>query len=114
MVEMKHQEDVFDRQKKQTLSGIDHSKKGSFDKPIDDLMMYINALPDYFTTSSCSGRIIVFSEGDKKKQGCRWLLTSHETVNAADVIKAIQNEQPNNGSDTQVEGVSEYEQLVSL
>ena len=88
---MKGLEDIFDRQKKQTLSGIDHSKKGSFDKPIHDLMVYINALPDYFTTSSCSGRIIVFSEGTTKKKGCRWLLTSHEIVNPDDVIKAIQS-----------------------
>merc|ERR1712168_531768 len=108
MVKMKGQEDVFDRQKKQTLSGIDHSKKGSFDKPIDDLMMYINAHEDYFTTSSCSGRIIVFSEGDEKKKGCRWLLTSHQTVKADDVIEAIQNERCNDSNVRKVEETNRY------
>merc|ERR1712168_387655 len=108
MVKMKGQEDVFDRQKKLTLSGIDHSKKGSFAKPIDDLMMYINAHEDYFTTSSCSGRIIVFSEGDEKKKGCRWLLTSHETVKADDVIETIQNEWCNDSNAGKVEETNRY------
>ena len=54
--------DVFDKQKKESLTGLDHSKKGTFDAPIHDLIVYINSLNDFFTTSSCSGRIIVFTE----------------------------------------------------
>ena len=54
--------DVFDQQKKESLTGLDHSKKGTFDAPIHDLIDYINSLNDFFTTSSCSGRIIVFTE----------------------------------------------------
>ena len=85
-------EDVFDRQKKQTLGGIDQSKKGSFDVAIHDLMVYLNNLDDYFTTSSCSGRIIVFSEGEKKK-GCKWLLTSHDTVEPQRVVETLKTQQ---------------------
>lgn len=54
--------DVFDKQKAQSLEGIDHSKKGSFDAPIHDLIVLINTQKDFFTTSSCSGRILVFTE----------------------------------------------------
>lgn len=44
------------------LSQVDLSKKGSIDEQIMDLVQYINAKDNYFTTSSCSGRISVFSE----------------------------------------------------
>ena len=57
---------VFDKQKEQSLKGIDHSKKGSFDAPIHDLIVYINSHQDYFTTSSCSGRIHIFVEVNKQ------------------------------------------------
>ena len=53
---------VFDKQKEQSLKGIDHSKKGSFDAPIHDLIVFINSHKDFFTTSSCSGRIHIFVE----------------------------------------------------
>lgn len=49
----------FMQQKEQCLSGVDLSRKGSVDAPILDLVNFINAQPDFFTTSSCSGRIIV-------------------------------------------------------
>ena len=52
---------VFDRQKKQTLEGDDQSRKGSIDAPIVDLINFINEHNDFFTTSSCSGRISVGS-----------------------------------------------------
>ena len=47
------------QQKEQCLSGVDLSRKGSVDAPILDLVNFINAQPDFFTTSSCSGRTIV-------------------------------------------------------
>ena len=50
----------FDRQKIAALSGVDLSRKGSIDAPIEELIHYINSQKHYFTTSSCSGRIIVF------------------------------------------------------
>lgn len=54
--------DEFEKQKHRSLSQVDLSKKGSIDEQIVDLVRHINSLPDYFTTSSCSGRICVFSE----------------------------------------------------
>lgn len=52
--------DQFLRQKNQCLSGTDLSRKGSVDSPIFDIVAFINEQPGFFTTSSCSGRIIMF------------------------------------------------------
>ena len=56
----------FDRRKAKALAEIDahvdKSPKGSIDAPIRDLITYMNALPDLYTTSSCSGRIAIFSD----------------------------------------------------
>ena len=52
----------FEMQKEKSLSQADLSKKGSIDEHILELVQYINGLDNYFTTSSCSGRICVFSE----------------------------------------------------
>jgi len=57
--------------------GIDKSPKGSVDPPIQPLVDCLNQLPQYATTSSCSGRIVLFSEG---KGVGEWLFVSHDVV----------------------------------
>ncbi|KAJ8319126.1 hypothetical protein KUTeg_004217 [Tegillarca granosa] len=94
--------DVFVKQKANALNGVDLSRKGSVDAPIQPLIEYINNESDYFTTSSCSGRIIVFddvkptdpsSKGDHdiyvKKKGCKWLFTSHDMVAHQEVVSSL-------------------------
>ena len=54
--------EVFKRQKKLCLSGIDNSRKGSIDEAIVNLVCFINGQSNYFTLSSCSGRIHLFEE----------------------------------------------------
>lgn len=51
----------FKNIKKQILEASDLSKKGSIDEPVRDLVNYINELDDYVTTSSCSGRAILYT-----------------------------------------------------
>lgn len=83
----------------------DASPKGSVDTPIIPLITEINTLPQFVTTSSCSGRISVYLEGSKddghvdesavlaeggvkatvagtggKGGGGRWLYVSHDPV----------------------------------
>jgi len=53
---------VFRKQKLSCLSKIDLSKKRSIDKAISDLVVFINSCDQYFTTSSCSGRIYTYEE----------------------------------------------------
>ena len=59
---------AFNKQKESCLSQVDLSKKGSIDDQIIDLVQYINAQENFFTTSSCSGRISVFSEVSEIKE----------------------------------------------
>lgn len=67
----------FEKQKHAVLSKIDKSKKGSIDDRILDLIQIINSKDNYYTTSSCSGRIVVIRFG-KRKNDCEWLFMSHD------------------------------------
>lgn len=51
----------FKNVKKQILERNDLSRKGSVDESIADLVQYINNKENYVTTSSCSGRAILFT-----------------------------------------------------
>ncbi|XP_052071987.1 tRNA wybutosine-synthesizing protein 3 homolog [Mytilus californianus] len=89
--------EIFEKQKKSAVSGVDFSRKGSIDVKIIDLSLFINNQRDYFTTSSCSGRIILFDdsvgESDKvtNKQGCRWLFTSHDLVDKSQMMPVLED-----------------------
>ena len=52
----------FDREKERALTGVDLSRKGSIDARIHLLVTLLNGSNDFFTTSSCSGRIIIFDD----------------------------------------------------
>ncbi|KAI8393757.1 tRNA wybutosine-synthesizing protein [Radiomyces spectabilis] len=68
----------------------DKSPKGFVDAPILDLIHIINEHPDYYTTSSCSGRIAIYCEGlekaesedtlEKTTKGGTWLYVTHDPV----------------------------------
>lgn len=64
------------------LKKADKSKKGSIDRKIQSLVNAINKKKDYFTTSSCSGRIVLFDSGKGKKNEGEWLFVSHDLINA--------------------------------
>jgi tRNA(Phe) wybutosine-synthesizing methylase Tyw3 len=53
---------IFSNQKQAAFAGQDLSRKGSVDEPIKELVDFINSLASYFTTSSCSGRIVVLAD----------------------------------------------------
>ncbi|PIN88066.1 hypothetical protein COV12_00470 [Candidatus Woesearchaeota archaeon CG10_big_fil_rev_8_21_14_0_10_32_24] len=57
----------------------DKSKKGFIDQYAIPIIETINALENYYTTSSCSGRIY-FWQGDGKKCNTEWLRVSHELI----------------------------------
>lgn len=64
----------------------DLSPKGSVDVGIKTLISELNASPDYVTTSSCSGRVVIYLEGAKgAKGGGRWLFTSHNPIDLSDL-----------------------------
>ncbi|KAK5115441.1 hypothetical protein LTR85_009901 [Meristemomyces frigidus] len=67
----------------------DLSPKGSVDERIRELISEINASLEYVTTSSCAGRMAVYLEGARgAKGGGKWLFTSHDPVDFADLTAA--------------------------
>ncbi len=79
--------EVFLRDKENFLKKPDKSRKKSLDEKIVGLIMEINKIPYYYTTSSCSGRIMVFQPGEKKHE-TKWLFVSHDLVDG-DKVKEI-------------------------
>jgi tRNA wybutosine-synthesizing protein 3 len=78
----------FAQQKEQVLARKDKSRKGSIDRKIRSLVGIINSQAEYYTSSSCAGRILLFEPG-KKKNEMNWLLVRHARVACSGVIKAI-------------------------
>lgn len=86
--------DTFQQWKNQCLNKSDFSKKGSVDEDISHIVSFINSHDKYFTTSSCSGRIILFDGvsdcPDVQKQNCSWLFVTHQKCQQEDVVKGLE------------------------
>jgi tRNA wybutosine-synthesizing protein 3 len=86
----------FETQKNKTLSKADYSKKGSIDKEIEPFLNKVNSLPNYYTTSSCAGRIDVISLSEsKRKDESEWLFVSHQPVMIEEILNSLKS-LPNN------------------
>ena len=80
----------FLNNKKTFLSKIDKSRKGSIDSHIVDLIDKINELDYYYSTSSCSGRIVLLKEAESgRKDEAKWIFVSHELVDYKKINEAI-------------------------
>ncbi|MEM4318624.1 MAG: tRNA wybutosine-synthesizing 3 family protein [Candidatus Pacearchaeota archaeon] len=87
----------FLNEKKQALSKTDKSKKATIDKAIMPLVNLINKSKFFYTTSSCSGRVILMKESGKKQPNAI-LFSSHEKLNEKIIIeqlKKIESENKN-------------------
>ncbi len=84
--------DAFEASKRSILLSItspscDRSPKGSIDEPIRALLALINGEETgYVSTSSCSGRIVLFLSGVEQPT---WLLVEHEPVTARQVHESL-------------------------
>ncbi len=86
----------FDVQKKLCLDKLykpDRSRKGDVDELIIPLIDYINSLNNYYTTSSCSGRIQLLTEAAAKPD-VKWLYVTHEIADESKIIDVLKNEIP--------------------
>tara|TARA_Y100000310_G_scaffold144397_1_gene143687 strand:+ start:3553 stop:4143 length:591 start_codon:yes stop_codon:yes gene_type:complete len=71
----------FEKGKKEFLRKKDKSRKGSIDSEIKKLVDRINSLDEFFTTSSCAGRILLFSiPKSNKKNEVQYLFATHEKI----------------------------------
>lgn len=97
----------FDQKKASILAEIqseapDLSPKGDVDVLCFPIINLINTNADMVTTSSCSGRISIFLEGDKnhkgsiksggKGEGGRWLYVTHNVSEVSNWIDRIESE----------------------
>jgi len=80
---------AFDQQKAALqFDTCDRSRKGEIDAPIASIVARINQSSNFFTTSSCSGRVLVFSHtstSSSAKEGCLWHFVSHASLASADI-----------------------------
>jgi tRNA wybutosine-synthesizing protein 3 len=87
----------FEKQKQEVLSRADKSIKGSIDAPIKHLVDLINSLEDYYTSSSCSGRITLMEiDEERKKLESNWLFVKHDFASfeeIKDILKEISEKQ---------------------
>lgn len=80
--------DNFLQRKKTVLSKIDKSSIGGWDAPIKSLCDKINKSDDFYTTSSCSGRIVAMIDQDKKGSGL-FEFVSHDLVEIGTFLKGL-------------------------
>lgn len=81
-------EKIFEQEKKKQLNKTDKSYKGSWDKQILKLVNKINNNAHYYTTSSCSGRIILIKDSEGKQPGL-FLFVSHEKIELNRLLSEI-------------------------
>ncbi len=85
----------FDLEKEEYMDKLykpDKSKKGDVDKFLISLIDDINETENYFTTSSCSGRISIFTiNKENKKNTSNWILVSHEKVTFDQILNSLKD-----------------------
>jgi tRNA wybutosine-synthesizing protein 3 len=80
--------DEFLRRKKQQLLKSDRSSIGGVDDKIKYLCEKINKNENYYTTSSCGGRIVLIKNINKKQPGL-FFYVSHDKIKLADLIEIL-------------------------
>ena len=80
----------FDNSKQVFLSKKDKSSIQRIDLPIKNLCEKINQKKDYFTTSSCSGRIVLIKDETKKQPGL-FLFRSHKKITIEELKHSLEN-----------------------
>jgi len=80
----------FKQQKQKQLYKKDKSSIGSWDKKIIPLCKKINKNKEYYTTSSCSGRVVLIKASDKKQKNL-FLYRTHNKISFKELLKQIKN-----------------------
>ena len=81
----------FKEQKKIMLSKlgkVDRSDKGSIDGRISPLVNLINSKKNYYTTSSCSGRIVLLKTIRRKKPH-NFIFRTHNKISSKEIKKQL-------------------------
>lgn len=86
---------LFIQRKKDVLGKEDKSSIGGWDKYILELCGKINSMINYYTTSSCAGRVVLIIDQDKKAPGL-FDFVSHEKINFKILKNALDNSKNKN------------------
>ena len=86
---METQTGLFNDGKKKQLSKEDKSNIGEWDSKIADLCNKINRNTNYYTTSSCSGRIVLLKASEEKQPNA-FLFRTHDKVSFSQLKKALE------------------------
>jgi tRNA wybutosine-synthesizing protein 3 len=78
----------FQQKKEAILNKKDKSSIGEIDEKIKILCDKINSFEEYLTTSSCSGRIMIIKDKDKKSPGL-FEFVSHDKVSLNKLMQEI-------------------------
>ena len=78
----------FQTQKHIQLLKSDKSSIGSWDSKIKGLCNKINQQKNYYTTSSCGGRIVLLKSSDKKMENA-FLFRTHKEITLKELKKAL-------------------------
>ncbi len=87
--------DIFKKRKQDILSKKDKSHRGKWDEKILNLCKKINSFDCYYTTSSCSGRIVLIINKERKQSGL-FLKVRHNLISFKDLkrdLKEIKNKE---------------------
>lgn len=80
----------FNKKKQEILRKEDQSNKGSIDNKIQKLCETINQSPDFVTSSSCAGRILLVKSFEKKnKQPKAWIWATHDLATKEEVSRVL-------------------------
>lgn len=102
---METQTELFNQGKKKQLSKEDKSNIGEWDDKIADLCNKINKKTNYYTTSSCSGRVVLLKASEEKQPGA-FLFRSHEKISFSELKKALEK--------IKYEGLVEFQQTSCI
>eukprot|EP01124_Arcella_intermedia_P020870 TRINITY_DN2843_c0_g1_i1.p1 TRINITY_DN2843_c0_g1~~TRINITY_DN2843_c0_g1_i1.p1 ORF type:complete len:333 (-),score=93.49 TRINITY_DN2843_c0_g1_i1:89-1045(-) len=88
---------AFDEDKKNVVYKVeeneeDMSRAGKVDADIEQFVDCINAKANYYTTSSCAGRTIVFHKPQDSKYNVDWIFLTHNlTFSSTEIHQKLQN-----------------------
>jgi len=81
---------TFEEAKQKQLSKSDKSSIGSWDEKIKGLCNKINKSKNYYTTSSCAGRVVLIKSLDEKSEDV-FLFRTHDKISFNELKKALKN-----------------------
>ncbi len=96
---------LFKDMKKKQLSKKDKSNIGKWDDKIRGLCEKINNMDEYYTTSSCAGRVVLLKGGIDKIENA-FLFRTHKKIKFGELKKALK--------DIDYDGLVEFQQTTCI